>query len=55
MGARGKQTGPPELRGFSRNLQRDWHAVNAGVTEHWSSGSVEGPVNKLNRHYQVVE
>ncbi len=42
-----RKTGPPELRGFSRNLQRDWHAVSAGVTEHWSSGPVEGHINKL--------
>jgi transposase len=41
------QTGPPELRGFSRNLRRDWDAVHAGLTERWSSGSVEGNVNKL--------
>jgi transposase len=40
-------TGPPELRGFSRNLHRDWAAVHAGLTERWSSGSVEGHVNKL--------
>jgi transposase len=42
-----QSTGPPELRGFLRNLQRDWHAVSAGLTLHWSSGSVEGNVNKL--------
>jgi transposase len=41
------KTGPPELRGFSRNLRRDWDAVHAGLTERWSSGSVEGNVNKL--------
>ena len=41
------QTGPPELRGFSRNLQHDWDAVHAGLTEQWNSGSVEGNVNKL--------
>jgi transposase len=40
-------TGPPELRGFSRNLQHDWNAVRAGLTERWSSGPVEGNVNKL--------
>ena len=40
-------TGPPELRGFSRNLQHDWDAVRAGLTERWSSGCVEGNVNKL--------
>jgi transposase len=43
-----RKTGPPELRGFSRNLQRDWHAVSAGVTERWSSGPVEGHINKVN-------
>jgi transposase len=42
-----QDTGPPELRGFSRNLRRDWDAVQAGLTEHWSSGCVEGHVNKL--------
>jgi transposase len=40
-------TGPPELRGFSRNLQHDWDAVHAGLTERWSSGCVEGNVNKV--------
>jgi len=40
-------TGPPELRGFSRNLRHDWDAVHAGLTECWSSGSVEGNVNTL--------
>ena len=41
------QTGPPELRGFSRSLRHDWDAVHAGLTERWSSGSVEGNVHKL--------
>jgi transposase len=40
-------SGPPELRGFSRNLRHDWAAVHAGLTERWSSGCVEGNVNKL--------
>jgi transposase len=40
-------TGPPELRGFSRNLHRDWLAVHAGFTVHWSSGPVEGNVNRV--------
>jgi transposase len=40
-------TGPPELRGFSRNLHRDWMAVRAGFTVHWSSGPVEGNINRL--------
>jgi len=37
-----QSAGPPELRGFSRNLDRGWHAVHAGFTVHWSSGPVEG-------------
>ena len=40
-------TGPPELRGFSRNLHRDWLAVQAGFTVHWSSGPVEGNINRV--------
>jgi transposase len=40
-------TGPPELRGFSRNLHRDWLAVQAGFTVHWSSGPVEGNINRF--------
>jgi transposase len=40
-------SGSPELRGFSRNLRRDWAAVHAGLTLGWSSGSVEGNVNRL--------
>jgi transposase len=42
-----QSTGPPELRGFSRNLRRDWLAVQAGFTVHWSSGPVEGNINRL--------
>ena len=42
-----QNTGPPELRGFSRNLHRDWQAVHAGFTVHWSSGPVEGNINRL--------
>jgi transposase len=40
-------TGPPELRGFSRNLRHDWLAVHAGFTVHWSSGPVEGNINRV--------
>jgi len=45
--SRHQSTGPPELRGFSRNLHRDWQAVHAGFTVHWSSGPVEGNINRL--------
>jgi transposase len=40
-------TGPPEVRGFSRNLHRDWSAVQAGLTTRWSSGPVEGNINRV--------
>jgi transposase len=40
-------TGPPELRGLRRNLHRDWQAVHAGFTVHWSSGPVGGNINRL--------
>jgi transposase len=39
--------GPPELRGVSENLHRDRQAVHAGFTVHWSSGPVEGNINRL--------
>jgi transposase len=42
-----QNTGPPELRGFSRNLGRDWAAVHAGLTVQWSSGPVEGNINRV--------
>jgi transposase len=42
-----QSTSPPEPRGFSRNLRRDWLAVQAGFTVHWSSGPVEGNINRL--------
>jgi transposase len=42
-----QSTGPPELRGFSRNLNRDWQAVHTGFTVHWSSVPVEGNINRL--------
>lgn len=40
-------TGPPELRGFSRNLRRDWVAVQRGLTVRWSSGPVEGQITRV--------
>jgi transposase len=36
-----------ELRGFAKGLRRDWVAVTAGLTLPYSSGSVEGHVNRL--------
>jgi transposase len=37
----------PELRSFATGLLRDWAAVRAALTEPWSSGQVEGQVNRL--------
>ncbi|MGI5516105.1 transposase [Streptomyces sp. CA-106131] len=37
----------PSLAAFATGLDKDWKAVTAGLTLHWSSGAVEGIVNKL--------
>ncbi len=36
-----------ELRGFAKGLRRDWAAVTAGLTVSYSSGAVEGHVNRI--------
>jgi transposase len=36
-----------ELRGFAAGLRKDWAAVTAGLTLPWSSGTVEGHVNRI--------
>jgi transposase len=36
-----------ELRGFSKGLRKDWAAVTAGLTLPYSSGAVEGHVNRI--------
>ncbi|HEY2269192.1 MAG TPA: ISL3 family transposase [Streptosporangiaceae bacterium] len=36
-----------ELRGFASGLRRDWAAVTAGLTVPYSSGAVEGHVNRI--------
>ena len=36
-----------ELRGFAKGLRRDWAAVTAGLTVPYSSGAVEGHVNRV--------
>lgn len=40
-------SGLREFREFAVGLQRDRAAVRAALTEEWSSGQVEGQVNKL--------
>ena|SRR5947209_19556675 len=36
-----------ELQRFSAGLERDWDAVVAGLTVEWSTGPVEGQINRL--------
>ena len=45
----GQAEGSPvrELRGFSKGLRKDWAAVTAGLTTPYSSGAVEGHVNRI--------
>jgi transposase len=40
-------SGDPPLRSFVTGLRRDQDAVTAGLTLRWSSGSVEGHVNRI--------
>jgi transposase len=40
-------SGIEELERFATGLLRDWEAVVAGMTLEWSSGPVEGQVNRL--------
>ena len=36
-----------EIRSFANGLRKDWDAVKAGLTMAWSSGAVEGAVNRI--------
>ncbi|MFF9643168.1 transposase [Kitasatospora aureofaciens] len=36
-----------EITSFATGLRKDLAAVTAGLTEHWSSGAVEGHVNRI--------
>lgn len=38
---------PTPLRTFARHLRRDLDAVTAGLSLPWSSGRVEGHVNRI--------
>ncbi|MFE0530449.1 ISL3 family transposase [Micromonospora parva] len=44
---RARNAGYPELRGFAAGLISDRDAVVAGLTQPWSSGPVEGHVNRI--------
>ncbi len=39
----------PGLTGFALHLLRDLDAVTAGLTVDWSSGSIEGAVNRIKK------
>jgi transposase len=42
------EQGPvPQIRSFANGLRKDWAAVTAGLTTSWSSGPVEGTVNRI--------
>ena len=45
--ARAEASTVSELRGFSKGLRKDWAAVTAGLTVAYSSGPVEGHVNRI--------
>ncbi len=45
--ARVGASGVAELRSFVASLRRDWEAVVAGLTLAWSTGPVEGQINRL--------
>ncbi|MEU1844161.1 ISL3 family transposase [Micromonospora sediminicola] len=45
--ARARHAGYPEIRGFAAGLASDRDAVVAGLTQPWSSGPVEGHVNRI--------
>jgi transposase len=46
---RAESTGLKPLRSLARGLRQDFDAVTAGLTLEWSSGKVEGNVNRVKR------
>jgi hypothetical protein len=45
--AAAREAGPPGISSFAKGLERDLNAVTYGLTTSWSSGSVEGHVNRM--------
>jgi len=45
--ARAAESAAPEIRGFVGGIRQDEAAVQAGLTQAWSNGPVEGHVNRL--------
>lgn len=44
-----ESTGMKPLQSLARGLRQDFNAVTAGLTLEWSSGKVEGNVNRVKR------
>ncbi|MFB7102088.1 ISL3 family transposase, partial [Streptomyces hydrogenans] len=44
----------PGLTGFALHLLRDLDAVTAGLTPDWSSGSIEGAINRIKKIKQQL-
>jgi transposase len=42
-----EQSGVPELKAFARGLEQDCAAVDAALSQEWSSGQVEGQIHRL--------
>ena len=47
LGRPGRGQPVSELRSFAKGLRKDWAAVTAGLTVSYSSGAVEGHVNRI--------
>ena len=42
------------LGSFVAGVERDYDAVRAGLTFHWSQGPVKGTVNKIKTHKRLM-
>jgi hypothetical protein len=49
-----RASGIKELNSFVIGIERDYDAVRAGLTFHWSQGPVEGTVNKIKTHKRLM-
>jgi transposase len=49
-----RESGIKELGSFVAGVERDYDAVRAGLTLHWSQGPVEGTVNKIKTHKRLM-
>ena len=47
LGGTGPRRQPALPRPFASGLEKHWNAVTASLTLTWSSGAVEGTVNKI--------